>query len=246
MMYIVSPGSRAYTSWGASRKQVDKAGLLLRDFWASPAAVVTPEVEESFEIAWAYRAEFQVPLVKVVMGVRSFMKTEGVPVVVGQRLKRMPTILDKLSRHRNMKLTRMQDIGGCRAIFPAGDYAAIARVRARMRKQKWAIAEEYDYINAPKATGYRAVHVVVSRENRLVEIQLRTRGQHAWAEAVERLGSRTGYNLKDGDGPEELLAYLERAGYATALQEHGEPIPQSLRKELEAFEAGARPYFMRG
>lgn len=36
--------------------------------------------------------------------------------IVAQRLKRLPTIIDKLQRQPNMDLTRMQDIGGVRAI----------------------------------------------------------------------------------------------------------------------------------
>ena len=35
---------------------------------------------------------------------------------VAQRLKRMPTILSKLERQPTMDITRMQDIGGCRAV----------------------------------------------------------------------------------------------------------------------------------
>ena len=38
--------------------------------------------------------------------------------LVAQRLKRMPTIIDKLDRHPNMKLSTMQDIGGVRAVLP--------------------------------------------------------------------------------------------------------------------------------
>src|SRR5438270_828907 len=36
--------------------------------------------------------------------------------IVAQRLKRMPTIIDKLRRYPNMKLSQMQDIGGLRAV----------------------------------------------------------------------------------------------------------------------------------
>jgi ppGpp synthetase/RelA/SpoT-type nucleotidyltranferase len=79
-------------------------------------------------------------------------------------------------------------------------------------------------LTAPKATGYRAVHTVVRRDGRLIEIQLRTLGQHRWAESVERLGSRTGHNLKDGQGPEDLLEYLRESAYLMAMAEEGKPI----------------------
>lgn len=38
--------------------------------------------------------------------------------ICAQRLKRLPSIISKLRRNRNMKLSQMQDIGGCRAIMP--------------------------------------------------------------------------------------------------------------------------------
>jgi hypothetical protein len=39
-------------------------------------------------------------------------------VEVAQRLKRRSTIVDKLSRYPNMQLARMDDVAGCRLIFP--------------------------------------------------------------------------------------------------------------------------------
>lgn len=179
------------------------------------------------------------------MGLRSFVNSEGAPVVVAQRLKRMPTILDKLTRHPAMQLTRMQDIGGCRAVFPQGGFAYIEGVRRRMRRQRWDVVEEYDYIATPKGSGYRGVHVVVLRANRLIEIQLRTEAQHRWAETVEQLGSRAGHSLKDGQGPRELLQYLERAAYGTALQESGQPLPQDFLAEFAELTRRARPFLVK-
>ena len=43
------------------------------------------------------------------------LKLVGTPIVA-QRLKRMPTINDKLKRFPTMNLSRMQDIGGIRAV----------------------------------------------------------------------------------------------------------------------------------
>lgn len=234
-----------YTSWGASRKKVDKAGRVLREYWDGNRPLIDAEIESAFDMAWAYRSEFQTPLVKVVMGLRSFVKTEGAPVVVAQRLKRMPTILDKLTRQPTMQLTRMQDVGGCRAILPSGAYDVIDRVRERMRMRDWEVIEEYDYVAAPKLSGYRGVHVVVLRDARLIEIQLRTDPQHRWAETVERLGSRTGHNLKDGQGPKELLHYLERAAYGTEVQERGLTLSQEFREEFAELTRGAQPYLVR-
>lgn len=239
------PKPEPYSSWGGSRSQIDTAGRHLRNYWTVGPHELTDEVVEAFDIVWKYRAEFQVPLTSVVMGLRSFVKSEGAPVLVAQRLKRMPTVLDKLGRHNAMQLTRMQDIGGCRAVFPQSGFGYIDGVRRRMKRQRWDVVEEYDYIKIPKPTGYRGVHVVVLRERRLIEIQLRTEGQHRWAETVEQLGSRTGHNLKDDQGPKELLLYLERAAFGTSLQELGQPLPDDFRTEFAEITRRATPFLVR-
>jgi ppGpp synthetase/RelA/SpoT-type nucleotidyltranferase len=40
--------------------------------------------------------------------------------------------------------------------------------------------------------GYRAVHLIVSVERRVVEIQVRTAMQDLWAQAMERLADKVG------------------------------------------------------
>lgn len=211
---------------GPSNAEVNRAGAVLRDWWSRGPEAMDDEHQRALDLLWAYRSGFQVPLTGVVMSLRSFMRSEGVDVVVGQRLKRMPTILDKLTRHPEMQLARMHDIGGCRAVAPEGAAGrrAIDGLRRRLARSVNEVVREYDYVTAPKATGYRAVHTVVRRDGRLIEIQLRTLGQHRWAESVERLGSRTGHNLKDGQGPEDLLEYLRESAYLMAMAEEGKPI----------------------
>ncbi len=90
-----------------------------------------------------------------------------------------------------MKLARMQDVGGCRAILGGGP-AEVEGVLRRIHKNKWEIAHFKDYVAEPAESGYRAKHVVVRRDDHLIEIQLRTPRQHQWAEAVERTALRTG------------------------------------------------------
>ena len=187
-------------SYEPSRAAIDKAGYLVRDWWLGPEREVPADVAGAGAVLHAYRGTFREPLKKTTVGVRQFVQRESSAVIVGQRLKRVPTILDKLSRLPNMKVTRMEDIGGCRAILPGGR-AEIEGVLRRMKKNRWTIRRFRDYIAEPKETGYRAVHVVVERESRPIEIQLRTPNQHAWAANVERVGAMLGHELKDGEGP---------------------------------------------
>ncbi len=148
------------------------------------------------------------------MGVRSMVRTEtkvAPRIAVTQRLKRMPRLLQKLHRMRDSNLARLEDVGGCRAVLR--DMHELERVRRRL-KRRWGedIVRERDYIANPKDIGYRAVHLVVRRDERRIEVQLRTDLQQIWADAVEAADSRLKLRLKDGEGPAEMLAFFQAAG----------------------------------
>ncbi len=131
-------------------------------------------------------------------------RTRGTKIVVAQRHKRKNTIFDKLHRFPGMKLARMDDIAGCRLIFQ--DIKNLRSFRekfllARFNHVHKNHIDKYDYIKTPKATGYRGIHDVYEYNVRsnvgqhlkglLVEIQYRTRIQHAWATTVEVIGHIT-------------------------------------------------------
>lgn len=232
----------------ASRRKIDKAGDLVRAWWLDPDAPtelldIDADLRDAAVLVYRYRVGFQDPLNRVTMGVRSFVKRESKKIIVAQRLKRFPTILGKLSRYPQMKLTRMQDIGGCRAILPGGE-REIRGVLQRI-KRHWDVRRLDDYINSPKETGYRAIHVAVVRRGRLIEIQLRTPGQQEWAALVDQTSGRLGFMLKDGQGPPELVRYFERAAFAIALQEGGQSPDKSFEREFDDLRKQVREYFRR-
>lgn len=226
---------------GLSRRQVDLAGDVLRDFLES-GVLWGPAEQQAAVIAWAFRAESQKPLTHVVMGLRSMVKTEsrGRPVVVGQRLKRMPRIVEKLTRDHRSNLSRMQDIGGCRAILE--DLATVDAVRRRIHRNKWDVIAEDDYIANPQPTGYRGVHIVVRKFDRPIEIQLRTPWQNMWANNVESIDLRRRWGLKDGRGPKPLLVVLERSAYAMDRVYRGEALSPEFDAEFADLMRAAREY----
>jgi ppGpp synthetase/RelA/SpoT-type nucleotidyltranferase len=203
------------------------------------------------QAAWdlfSWRDTFRVPLTKTVMGLRSFVKTEvpelrasGAQIPVGQRLKREPQIISKLERYRKMKMSRMQDVGGCRAIMPGGA-EQVAGVRARIEK-RWDVVDLQDYVRAPQSTGYRAIHIVVLRDSRRIEVQLRTPRQHEWASVVERAGLRLRMPLKEGRGDPDLLRYFSLAAEALALEEADLPADEELEADLAELRVVVRHFF---
>jgi len=200
----------------------------------------------SLELLTLFRAEFQTPMKKVTVGLRQFVGYEcdpDVPITVGQRLKRSPQMVLKLSRHPSMKLSRMQDIGGCRAILQGHD--EVHRVAARIERN-WVIKHQKHYTLAAAApSGYRALHIVVERDGRLIEIQLRTQRQHEWAEAIERTDKRLGMDLKSGRGPTDLLEYFRLAADGLAIEDAGETASLVFMRDFERARDAARPYFER-
>lgn len=237
-----------------SKSAIDRAGLVLREWYMNPNRAMRrdPEVVAAMMLlAFDFRPTFQTPLDKVTMGMRSMLKTvsanvpgPGGRIPVGQRLKREGPIIDKLARYPKMKLSRMQDVGGCRLVAPGGR-SEVQGVLRRIEKKKWDVRNLKDYVEEPTKHGYRAIHVVVMRDERLIEVQLRTPVQNRWAVEVDRASRRLRQPLKFGVGEPDLLRYFERAAYGLACVEAGEPPHEGFAEEIEEAREKIRPYFER-
>lgn len=232
-----------------SKTQVNRAGDVLRSY-ISGQLVAEDEHEAARRTLLAFRAAHQYPLIKATMGLRSTVTTEGCPVEVSQRLKRVPTILDKLVRQPRMELARMQDIGGCRAVLR--DIAEVRRVERRVHRNNLNRTGKSprvsDYISSPRSSGYRGIHVIVEYDGRAIEVQLRTQVMHEWAIAVEQLSGRVGADLKSSVGPREVLDWLEAVSEAMAIEEGGGVVPEDqlarlngLRTKAVRYLGGGRP-----
>jgi putative GTP pyrophosphokinase len=165
-------------------------------------------------------------------------RTKGTSIQVAQRLKRRSTIIDKLLRETGMQLARMDDIAGCRLIFP--DIPSLKNFRARFLKagfkhKRRSAVEKYNYIKHPKQSGYRGIHDIYEYNSKskqgkpyaglLMELQYRTEAQHAWAAAVEVISRITENQPKFDRGDErykeffrltsEIIARAHENSYAT-------------------------------
>lgn len=114
-----------------SKSQVRKAGSTLRAF--TQGKVSEQECLAALEVIAEYRRTFADPLLKVNNGLRSFLATEGIEAEVSQRLKRMETIVEKVThREKGLDLSRMGDIGGCRIVISDNNIPNIYRIRERI------------------------------------------------------------------------------------------------------------------
>jgi len=160
--------------------------------------------------------------------------------LVAQRTKRLISILDKLKREENMKLSQMQDIGGCRAVL--GSLEQVRNLEQVYLTSRWEHEEgnHKDYIKFPKPSGYRGIHLKYkykgmgekSSYNGLkIEIQLRTNLQHIWATAVETAGTFLKQALKSNIGHESWLRFFSLMSSVFAIRENS-PIVPGTSKDL--------------
>lgn len=220
---------------GPSKSQVNKAGKLIRRR-ARGERIDDMQYRVALATLREFRSEFRGPLIKATMGLRSVVGTEGCEIRVSQRLKRTPTVVDKLVREPTMQLGNMHDIAGCRAVL--GSLNEVRRVQRRLSKNRPPL-RTFDYIENPKPSGYRGIHVVVQYDDRPVEVQLRTVGMHEWAMTVEQLGVRLQVELKSGKGPKPVLDLLRDRSRLQALEEAGEAVDWS---QLDTLRQQATPF----
>lgn len=80
-----------------------------------------------------------------------------------------------------------------------------------------------NYVDRPRESGYRAIHIVVVQNGRMIEIQLRTQRMHLWAELVENLSGLLGTNYKQ-DGDSLVQDFARQLSLAMHAEERGEVI----------------------
>lgn len=194
-----------------------------------------------------WRASHNFPLNTMQNGLRRSAKQINANCLVAQRIKRLFSIENKLRLIPTLKLTQMQDIGGCRAIMDAvGDVRQLVDIYKKSDIKHKLIGID-DYITSPRNTGYRSVHLKykyfsdrsVIYNNLKIEIQIRTKLQHAWATAVETVGTFTQQALKSRQGSKNWLRFFELMGTAMAIRENSPAVPNTpqelagLRNELK-------------
>lgn len=230
----MSKNKHIYPKYSIGKSELYRAGEILRsdDFFSE-------EWSTSFEILSHWRAMHAYPLNTFQANIRGILKKNGKKAIVAQRLKRLPSILLKLSRYPKMRLGRMQDIGGIRIILPTVN--DVYFVINALKKSHWkhTLHNEKNYIEEPQKSGYRSFHLIYAYNNQQapkeyqglhVEIQVRTRLQHIWATAVETIGTFVAHSLKSSQGPQAWLDYLKLVSAIFAIEEKT-PLPPDFQVE---------------
>ncbi|MCA1286733.1 RelA/SpoT domain-containing protein [Salipiger bermudensis] len=182
--------------------------------------------DQDFQIVDQWRAAHGYVINTFQAWIKGHINKQPYYVEFAQRLKRRNTVIDKLSRKNAAgqplisDVASMHDFAGCRMIFDnlkeLQDFRSYMHSSQTMRNVEHQLRHDpnkYNYIEHPKFTGYRGIHDVYRHFPRgsirqqqkkpwdglLVELQYRTRAQHAWATAVEISdlldGERTKFEL---------------------------------------------------
>ena len=176
-----------------SRRQIDQLGARLRD---NPQAEDISTFEE-------YRALFLPPLNNVTQTLVDL----GLGSTVTRRIKRTESAIAKLRRQKTLKLSQMQDLGGCRLVV---DNIAQQDIVCNTIGLHLTVRSIHDRRQTP-SSGYRAVHVIVREGEpaRYVEIQIRTKNQQLWAQISELASLKDG-KVKYGGGSADTRRSLDQ------------------------------------
>lgn len=194
-----------------SKKAIQRAGEILIDPNSSPE-----NLERAYEVMSEWRAAHAYPMHALLTTLRGLSKKVDVAANVVQRLKRAPSIRNKLIRFPTMKLHRMQDISGCRAILSSVKNVEMLADEFRSSRTRHTLHRLTDYISNPKQSGYRGIHLVYKYNGKkpeykdyFVEIQLRSKVQHAWATAVEIIDTFTQQAIKSSRGSRDWEEFFQ-------------------------------------
>jgi hypothetical protein len=183
------------------REEINRAGRRL----AGDESVALDR-DDAITMVHSWRLGHNRPLNSLYMSLKGRAPKVSKAAIVAQRLKRLESIEAKLSRGEVQKLTQIQDIGGCRVVFPTLSHVRTFAQRCSATSKTFDYAKKFkDYIENPKPSGYRSYHIIYhyisddpAYDGLKVELQVRTRLQHMWATAVETVSTFNRLPLKSG------------------------------------------------
>lgn len=187
-----------------SKSQIDTAGQKLSDDSEEDVARYI-ELTDIFD---EYRKKHLEPLSQTTIELQLWLNHFNKEYFIAQRLKRKPQILRKLKRF-SVRLSQLQDIGGARIIVDqnANVDELVNYLKERFQSNKHLeVVKITDYRGEGREdSGYRAIHVVLRREGYMMELQIRSKIQHYWAETIERTSVVYGHHIKELEGDPSVI-----------------------------------------
>lgn len=215
-----------------SKSAIDKAGNIL----AKEKFQTYEEWESSDAIFDEFRQAHLQPLTSTTIALQNWFRTDNTSYIIVQRLKRKPQILRKLKR-LNTRLTQLQDIGGLRVIVDQNsDVDKLIEYITNKLKQQTSIVIKriVDYRKKGRDdSGYRAAHIIMERDGVFLELQIRSRIQHYWAELIERTSVIYGYVIKELEGDKRVINYFKNLSNLFYLIETGQQPDSNQKIDIE-------------
>jgi ppGpp synthetase/RelA/SpoT-type nucleotidyltranferase len=188
------------------------------------------------EVLDEYRMNHLEPLSKTTIEIQQWLAQFGKDYFIAQRLKRKPQILRKLKRF-SVRLSQLQDIGGTRIIVDQdNDVDALVNfLKNKFQDSKdIKVIKLTDYRGEGREdSGYRAFHVILERDGAKMELQIRSKIQHYWAETIERTSIVYGHHLKELEGDEIIIHYFKILSDLFYEIEAGRKPAAALRTKVE-------------
>lgn len=177
-----------------------------------------------------FRVSHKEALSKVFNTVCDISKTIRKQSIVTYRIKRIDSIIRKLERLQDRKLSKIGDIGGCRCIVK--NNSQVYKLRDEIGKV-FNIRKENDYFKNLRDDGYKSLHLYldVPGESKQIELQIRNQNDHNWATLVEISDVIFDAGLKEYSKDKKLfrfhyllskstLSYIEMSEVATIIDEY--------------------------
>lgn len=134
-------------------------------------------------------------------------------------------------------MTQLQDIGGLRIIVDQNSDVdrLIEYITDKLKRQtSIVIKRTVDYRKKGRDdSGYRAAHIIMEKDGVSLELQIRSRIQHYWAELIERTSVIYGYVIKELEGDERVIKYFKELSNLFYLIETGQQPDASQKIDIE-------------
>ena len=135
-------------------------------------------------------------------------------------------------------MTQLQDIGGLRIIVDQNSDVdrLIEYITDKLKRQtSIVIKRTVDYRKKGRDdSGYRAAHIIMEKDGVSLELQIRSRIQHYWAELIERTSVIYGYVIKELEGDERVIKYFKEFSNLIYQSRGLEQLPDICRQVIQS------------